>query len=47
MTKFREWVESYWVTYVSMSRAERRRLVAIINEASFPEDFVEVERPGA
>lgn len=41
----REWVRSYWVTYVRMSRAERRRLIAILDEAHFPDDFVDVERP--
>lgn len=42
----RQWVHSYWVTYVRMSRRERRNLIEVLNDVD-THSFVEVERPGA
>lgn len=40
----KEWIRSYWVTYVRMSRRERRHLVEVIRTAD-TQSFEEVERP--
>lgn len=44
MTRAREWFASWWVTYVRMSRRERRDIAYTVRLAA-AHDFYEVERP--
>lgn len=40
-----EWVQSWWHTYVHLSRKQRREIAAIIREIDTVADWIEVERP--